>query len=60
MIIEEVLPFDNDEVRIAWTSDGDPESITYEHYRLSGDTVVVAIGDSVDAIEQTLIFLRDW
>jgi|GEM_PF-1181926 len=59
VIVNEVTILSDSEIRIEWELADDPNSVTYEHYRISGDTIVVANG-SLGTIAEQLVFLSIW
>lgn len=59
VVVNEVVILSDSEIRIEWELLDDPNSLTYEHYRLSGDTIVVANG-SLGTIAEQLAFLSTW
>lgn len=60
VIVQEVVQIDDTNVRIEWMLEDDPDSTTFEHYRLSGETVVVAVGADVAQVAEMLSFLDAW
>jgi len=57
--VNDIVELSDTDIRIEWQDVGDDDSVTYEHYRLSGSTVVVATGP-LDQIDNQLAFLNDW
>jgi len=60
VIVNEVVKVDDTSVQIEWMLEDDPDSTTFEHYRLVDDTVVVAVGADVAQIDDMLSFLDGW
>ena len=57
----EVLSIDvlsADEIIIEWQFEGDPDSLTFEQYRLAGTSVVVVSSDTIDGAETLMAPLR--
>jgi len=54
--VEELGPND---ILIEWQFVDDPDSLTYEHYRLSGTTIVAAVNDSLEDLNALQLPLLD-
>ena len=58
--VNDVVSLGANDIRIEWQFTDDPASVTYEHYRLVGETVVVATNGSLIDIEDQLNILGAW
>lgn len=58
--VTQITSIDSSNTLIEWSLADDLTATNYEHYRRSGDTIVVATSQSLEGIEQQLDLLDGW